>query len=155
MRHCTFPHFQRPQLLLCLMTWQKLLNLVMFVLWSSIGDHLLQAIPWQPCHILAWLCSLSNTTNWALGLYAIYLFFGWYLWKLGWPQPIMCVQAISQELTVRKISWGVGNVKGNVYSGPLFKKWALVASNWWQCQVCNFPKWQSHFKAAFSHHKGS
>jgi hypothetical protein len=63
--------------------------------------NLLQAIPQQPCHILAWFFSQSYTTNWALEFHTIYLFFGWHLWKLGWHLPIVCVQAISQELIVR------------------------------------------------------
>ena len=50
----------------------------------SMGN-LLQPIPQQPCHILAWICSLSYTIYWALEFHSIYLFFGWHLWKLGWP----------------------------------------------------------------------
>jgi hypothetical protein len=83
----------------------QLVNLVVFVLWSISMRNLLQAIPQQPCHILSLFCSLYYTTNWALEFHPIYLFIGWHLWKLGWPLPIMCVQAISQELTARKISW--------------------------------------------------
>jgi hypothetical protein len=99
----------------------KLVNLVMFVLWSFSMGNLLQAIPRQPCHILAWFCRLSYTNNWALEFYAIYLFFGWHLWQLGWPLSIMCVQAISQGLMVRKISWGQYSVKGNLGEGASCK----------------------------------
>jgi hypothetical protein len=98
----------------------------------SMGN-LLQVIPWQPCHILAWFCSLSYTTNWALEFHAIYSFFGWHLWKLGWPLPIMCVQSISQELMVRKISWRQYSVKDNLCEGSSCKTlrlWALVP-HWW------------------------
>ena len=141
-------HYYTPQRL------AQLVNLVMFVLWSNFNGNLLQTIPWWPCYILAWFCSLSYTTNWALELHAIYSFFGWLLWKLGWWKSIMCVQAISQDLMVRKISWGQYNVKDNVYNGSPCKtlrlRWLGVALKW----DCHFGKLHTHCHPATGH-KGS
>ena len=128
MRHgkC-FPHiFRDPNfnmLYYCTSHNLQIWSYMYFDLFSM--ENLLQAIPYQPCHILAWSCSLSYTNDWALELHTIYFYFGWHLWKLDWPLPIICVQAISQELMVIKISWELYSVKGNVGNDFLCKHWQL------------------------------
>jgi hypothetical protein len=74
--------------------------------------------------------SLSYTTDLALESHIIYLFCGWHLWKLGWTLPIICVQAISQELMVRKIVWGQYNIKGNLVGLSVQKTEIICPCGW-------------------------
>ena len=60
-----------------------------------------------------------------------YLFIFW-LWKLCWLLPIMCLCKHLQELMAIKINWGWYSVKDNIKEFSIYKKEPMTVEEWLQ-----------------------